>query len=87
MTQTWSPTVSSESIKWCVSFACQHGVRFTSLDVGNAYLYGRLLPRPGGDGRPPVPVFLRFPRGMEAGYSTHNDEGEELVFITMILRK
>ena len=79
MTQTWSPTVSSESIKWCVSFACQHRVRLTSLDVGNAYLYGKRRPRP--DGRPPAPVFLRFPRGMaEAGYPTHDDGGEELVF-------
>ena len=79
MTDTWSPTVSSESVKWCISFACQHRVRLTSLDVGNAYLYGQRRDRP--DGRPPAPVFLRWPRGMkECGYDTHDEHGEELVF-------
>ena len=79
MADTWSPTVSAESVKWCISFACQHRIRLTSLDIGNAYLYGKRRNRP--DGRPPAPGFLRFPRGMaEAGYPTHDDDGEELVF-------
>ena len=76
---TWSPTVGSETVKYVIALATQRALRLTSLDIGNAYLYGRRRGR--ADGRPPAPVYLHFPKGMrECGFQTHTEDGEELMF-------